>query len=141
SNVVLPVDAGNAVIPNLGWDATRSRLVDATTQAPLTVDKGTRTLRYASGAAFQSGAGNAAITLQAFSTASATAAGPAPFWGVPLDANGQPVANLMMRPDVAPAGAFIDAGGNALSIDGTLGNSNSGTGKPKGVNGSIYYKV
>src|SRR5262249_8746458 len=37
SNVVLPVDAGNAVIPNLGWDATRSRLVDATTQAPLTV--------------------------------------------------------------------------------------------------------
>ena len=53
----------------------------------------------------------------------------------------QPVPNLLMRPDAAPASAFVDFGGAALTIDGTLGSSTRGTGKPIGVNGSIYYTV
>lgn len=63
------------------------------------------------------------------------------FWGVPLDTDGQPVPNLLMRPDVAPGSAFVDFAGNALAVDGTLGLSGGGTGRPIAIGGSIYYKV
>ena len=32
-----------------------------------------------------------------------------------------PVANLLMKPDAAPASAFVDLSGTALTVDGTLG--------------------
>jgi hypothetical protein len=137
----LPVDSNNVPILNLGWDPTRRTLIDATTQAALSVDPATRTLRYPTGAVFQGGNGNAAVVLRDFSVAGPTVAAPAACWGVPLDRAGQPVANLLMRPDVAPGSAFVDFAGNGLTVDGTLGVSDSGTGKPRGIDGSIYYKV
>ncbi|MGZ3196538.1 MAG: hypothetical protein ACXU60_05505 [Croceibacterium sp.] len=141
ASVALPVDANNVVIPNLGWDPTRRTLIDTATQTALSVDTATRTLRYATGAAFQSGGRNAAIVLRDFSAAGLTVSGPTAFWGIPLDGTGQPVANLLMRPDVAPGSAFVDLAGNALAVDGSLGVSDTGTGKPRGIDGSIYYKV
>ena len=138
---VLPVDADGVVIPNVGWDPVRSILLDAATQAPLSVDTTTRTLRYATGQAFQHGGANAAIVLDGFSTHGATFASPAPVWGVPLDTDGQPIPNLLMRPDAPPANAFVDFAGNSLSVDGTLGLASSGTGKPKSVGGAIYYTL
>ena len=144
-SVVLPVNADDpdfAPIPNLAWDPARFVLIDTVTQNSLSVDTATRALRYSTGAAFQVGTENAVILLQGFSTASPTFSGTPPYWGTPLDIDGQPVANLLMRPDVSPASAFVDFAGNALTMDGTLGVSNGGTtGKPKGVGGSIYYKV
>ena len=138
---VLPVDPDGAVIPNIGWDPAKLSLIDATSGAALTVDTASMVLRYASGQAFQGAAGPATIVLDGFSVMSATDPAPAQQWGAPLDVDGQPVPNLLMRPDAAPASAFVDFGGAALTIDGTLGSSTSGTGKPIGVNGSIYYTV
>jgi hypothetical protein len=142
--VAVPVDADNNPIPNLGWDPVRLQLIDTTIQSAqntLSIDTATRTLRYATGAAFRSGSENAAIVLQGFSTVSPMFSGAPPYWGVPLDTDGQPVPNLLMRPDVAPGSAFVDFARNALTVDGTLGVSNGGSGKPKGAGGSIYYKV
>jgi hypothetical protein len=143
--VAVPVDADNNPIPNLGWDPARLQLIDTRIPSPqniLSVDIASRTLRYASGAAFQSGTQNAAIVLQGFSTVSPMFSGAPPYWGVPLDIDGQPVPNLLMRPDVAPAGAFVDFAANVLKVDGTLGVSNGGTGKPiASGSGSVYYKV
>ncbi len=141
ASVVVPVDAENTVIPKLGWDPARFTLIDTTTQTPLSVDTATLTLLYPTGAAFQHGTENAAIVLDGFSTVSATVTGTPAYWGVPLDTDGQPIPNLLMRPDVAPGGAFTDFSGRALTVDGTLGVPNGGTGKPKGLDGSIYYKV
>jgi hypothetical protein len=144
-SVVLPVDADDpsfGPIPNLAWDPARHVLIDTVTHNSLSVDTATRSLRYSTGAAFQNGTENAAVLLQGFSIAGATFPGTPPYWGVPLDTDGQPVANLVMRPDVAPGGAFVDFAGNVLGVDGSLGVSNGGaTGKPRGANGSIYYKV
>jgi hypothetical protein len=138
---VLPVDPDGAVIPNVGWDPAKLSLIDATSGAALTVDTASMVLRYASSQAFQGATGPATIVLDGFSIMSATDPAPAQQWGAPLDIDGQPVPNLLMRPDAAPASAFVDFGGAALTIDGTLGSSASGTGKPIGVNGSIYYTV
>jgi hypothetical protein len=144
-SVALPVNADDpnyGPIPNLAWDPTRWVLIDTVTRNSLSVDTATRTLRYATGAAFQNGTENAAILLQGFSTVSPTFSGTPPYWGTPLDNDGEPVSNLLMRPDIAPASGFVDFSGNALTVDGTLGVSNGGTrGKPKGASGSIYYKV
>src|SRR5262249_21722814 len=41
----------------------------------------------------------------------------------------------------APGSAFVDFAGNVLTVDGVLGQSNGGAGKPKGINGSVYYTV
>ena len=139
TSLVTPVDAENTVIPNLRWDPLRFVLMDATTNAPLSVDVVGRRLRYQNGSAFQNGTEDADIELQGFSIVSC--GGPASFWGVPLDKDGQPVANLLMRPDVPPCGAFVDFARNVLPIDGTLGTADKGSGRPKGVNGSVYYKV
>jgi hypothetical protein len=141
ANSVLPVDPDGAVIPNVGWDPAKLSLKDATSGAALTVDTASMVLRYTSGQAFQGATGPAAIVLDGFSTMSATDPAPAQQWGAPLDIDGQPVPNLLMRPDAAPASAFVDFGGAALTIDGTLGSSAGGTGKPVGMNGSIYYTV
>jgi hypothetical protein len=141
ANSVLPVDPDGAVIPNIGWDPAKLSLIDATSGAALTVDTAAMVLRYTSGQAFQGATGPATIVLDGFSIMSATDPAPAQQWGAPLDVDGQPVPNLLMRPDAAPASAFVDFGGAALTIDGTLGSSTSGTGKPIGVNGSIYYTV
>jgi hypothetical protein len=138
---VLPVDPDGAVIPNIGWDPAKLSLIDATSGAALTVDTASMVLRYASGQAFQGATGPATIVLDGFSIMSATDPAPAQQWGAPLDVDGQPVRNLLMRPDAAPASAFVDFGGTARTIDGTLGSSTSGTGKPVGVDGSIYYTV
>ena len=46
-----------------------------------------------------------------------------------------------MKPDVAPASSFVDLTGAALTVDGTLGEPNGGTGKPKGGDGTIYYMM
>jgi hypothetical protein len=143
--VALPVNANDpnfGPIPNLAWDPARYVLIDTVTQNSLSVDAATRTLQYSTGAAFQNGTENAVILLEGFSTLSPTFSGTPPYWGVPLDADGQPVAKLLMRPDVSPASAFLDFAGNALTVDGTLGVANGGTtGKPKGASGSIYYTV
>jgi hypothetical protein len=144
--VAVPVDADNNPIPNLGWDPIKLQLIDTTIPSPqniLSVDVAGRTLSYASsGAAFQNGTQNVAIVLQGFSTVSPMFSGTPPYWGVPLDIDGQPVPNLLMRPDVAPAAAFVDFAANVLKVDGTLGVSNGGTGKPiASGSGSIYYKV
>ena len=141
ASVVVPVDADNRVIPNLGWDPIQYTLIDTTTQTPLTVNTATLTLLYPTGAAFQNGAENAAIVLDGFSTLGATVSGTPAYWGVPLDTDGEPVPNLLMRPDVAPGTAFADFSGHVLAVDGTLGVSNGGSGKPIGVNGSIYCTV
>ncbi len=141
NSIVVPVDATFKAIPNVGWDPARYGLVDLTTQAPLSVDTASRTLRYSSGAVFQNGIDNATIELGGLSVASATVRGAPAFWGVPLDIDGQPVPNLLMRPDVGPGSAFVDFACNALAVDGTLAISNGGTGKPIGVGGSIYYTV
>jgi hypothetical protein len=144
-SVALPVNADDpnyGPVPHLAWDPTRRVLIDTVTQNSLSVDTATLTLRYSTGAAFQNGTENAAILLQGFSTVSPTFSGTPPYWGAPLDNDGEPVPNLLMRPDVAPASAFVDFAGNALTIDGTLGVSNGGTtGKPKSATGSIYYTV
>jgi hypothetical protein len=141
SSITVPVDADFKPIPNVGWDPVRNGLVDLTTQAALTVDTAGRVLRHSSGAIFQNGASNATIELGGLSIASATVSGTPAFWGVPLDTDGQPVANLLMRPNVAPGSAFVDFAGNALAVDGTLGLSGGGTGRPIGIGGSIYYTV
>jgi hypothetical protein len=141
ANSVLPVDPDGAVIPNIGWDAAKLSLIDATSGAALTVDTASMVLRYASGQAFLGATGPATIVLDGFSILSGTDPAPAHQWGAPLDVDGQPVPNLLMRPDAPPASAFVDFGGAALTVDGTLGSSTSGTGKPIGVNGSIYYTV
>jgi hypothetical protein len=141
NSITVPVDADFKPIPNVGWDPVRNGLIDLTTQATLTVDTASRVLRYSSGAAFQNGADNATIELGGLSIASATVSGTPAFWGVPLDTDGQPIPNLLMRPNVAPGGAFVDFAGNALAVDGSLGLSSGGTGKPIGIGGSIYYTV
>jgi hypothetical protein len=138
---VLPVDEDNAVIPNLSWDPTRFVLLDTASQSALSVDTATRTLIYATGQAFQNGTANATIVLDGFSTQSATVSAPAQVWGVPLDIDSQPIPNLLMRPDAPPASAFVDFAGNVLTVDGTLGTANGGTGRPKAIGGSIYYTV
>jgi hypothetical protein len=139
----LPVDPDGAVIPNIRWDPAKLSLTDATSGAGLVVDTAAKVLRYTTtGQAFQGASGTASIVLDGFSTQSATDPAPAPQWGIPLDVSGQPVPNLLMRPDTPPANAFLDFGANPLSIDGTLGSSTGGTGKPKATtNGAIYYTV
>lgn len=141
ANFVLPVDPDNNIIPNVGWDPARGELIDTVSGGPLSVNTATRTLQYTSGQAFQNGTENAAIVLDGYSITSATVSAPSPVWGVPLDTDGQPIPNLLMRPDAAPASAFVDFSGNVLRIDGTLGSSAGGTGKPVATNGSIYYTV
>jgi hypothetical protein len=147
-----PVDPTGAAVPNIGWQQPKDskgnvigpfQLVDtsATVFSPLSVDTATRTLRRASGAIFQAGGATAHIVLDDFSIVARTVAGPATFWGAPLDSSGQPVANLLMKPDADPAAAFVDLGGAALTIDGTLGKTTGGTGKPKAAGGTIYYRL
>jgi hypothetical protein len=141
NSIAVPVDGDFKPIPNVGWDPVRNGLVDLTTQASLTLDPANRVLRYPSQAVFQNGGENATVELGGLSIASATVSGTPAFWGVPLDTDGQPVANLLMRPDVAPGSAFVDFAGNALAVDGALGLSSGGTGRPIGIGGSIYYAV
>jgi hypothetical protein len=141
ADTALPVDPDGAVIPNVGWDPAKLSLIDATSGAGLVIDTAGKVLRYTTGQAFQGASGSAAIVMDGFSTQSATDPAPARQWGVPLDVSGQPVLNLLMRPDVPPASAFVDFGANHLSVDGTLGSSSGGTGKPKAANGAIYYTV
>jgi len=147
-----PVDSTGTAIPNTGWAQPKDskgnvigpfQLVDTSsaTFAPLSVDTVTRTLRRSDGAIFQAGGANATIVLDYFSIVGKTVSGAATFWGAPLDATGQPVANLLMKPDADPANAFVDLAGNALTVDGTLGSPNGGTGKPKASDGTIYYKL
>jgi len=138
---VLPVDPDNVVIPNVGWDPASFDLIDTVSGNTLSVNTATRTLQYTTGQAFQNGSENATIVLDGYSILSATVAAPSPVWGVPLDIDGQPVPNLLMRPDASPASAFVDFSGNVLTIDGTLGSSSGGTGKPVAANGGIYYTV
>ena len=138
---VLPVDPDNVVIPNVGWDPARFVLIDTVSGNPLSVNTATGTLQYTTGQAFQNGSENATIVLDGYSILAPTVAAPSAVWGVPLDTDGQPVPNLLMRPDAPPAGAFVDFSGNVLNIDGTLGSSSGGTGKPVAANGSIYYTV
>jgi hypothetical protein len=141
ADTALPVDPDGAVIPNVGWDPAKLSLIDATSRAVLVVDTAGKVLRYTTGQAFQGASGSASIVVDGFSTQSATDPAPARQWGVPLDVGGQPVPNLVMRPDAPPASAFVDFGANILSVDGTLGSSSGGTGKPKATNGAIYYTV
>jgi hypothetical protein len=147
-----PVDPTGAAIGNVGWkQPTDSKgnaigplqLVDTSASAfsPLAVDPATSTLRRPNGAAFQVGSGNAAIVIDSFSVAAKTISGTATFWGAPLDASGQPVSNLLMKPDAAPNSAFVDLSGTALAVDGTLGDTTTGTGKPKASDGTIYHKL
>jgi hypothetical protein len=147
-----PVDASGAAIANVGWQQPKDskgnvigpfQLADTsgTSFSPLSVDTTTRTLRRSNGAVFQAGGGPATIVLDDFSIVAATVATPATFWGAPLDATGQPVPNLLMKPDAAPGSAFVDLTGAALTIDGTLGSTVGGSGKPKGTDGTIYYKM
>jgi hypothetical protein len=147
-----PVDSSQAVIPNLAWaqpkDASGNavglvQLVDSTNGAdiPLALDVATSTLRYPNGSIFQANNKPAHVVIDHFSVAAATVAANAPFWGAPLDSTGQPIANLFMKPDVAPASAFVDLKDAALTVDGTLGISGGGTGKPKATDGSIFYKM
>ncbi|HWE37631.1 MAG TPA: hypothetical protein VG406_13770 [Isosphaeraceae bacterium] len=147
-----PVDPTGAVIANVGWkQPTDSKnnvigpftLVDtaATSFEPLSVDPATSTLRRSNGAAFQVGTANAVIVIDAFSVVARTVSGAATFWGAPLDSAGQPVPNLLMKPDAAPSAAFVDLGGNALTVDGVLASSAGGTGKPKAADGTIYHKM
>jgi hypothetical protein len=141
ADTALPVDPDGAVIPNVGWDPAKLSLIDATSRAGLVVDTTGKVLRYTTGQAFQGASGSAAIVVDGFSTQSATDPAPAQQWGVPLDVSGQPVPNLLMRPDAPPASAFVDFDANLLTVDGTLGSSSGGTGKPKAANGAIYYTV
>jgi hypothetical protein len=147
-----PIDPSGASIANTGWQQPKNskgnvigpfQLVDASGAvfSPLTVDTATRTLRHASGAVFQAGGANAHIVLDDFSIVAPTVVGAATFWGAPLDSSGQPVANLLMKPDADPAVAFVDLNGAALTIDGTLGKTTGGTGKPKAADGTIYYRM
>ncbi len=147
-----PLDPTGAAIANTGWQQPKDskgniigpfQLVDTSASefSPLSVDTSTRTLRRASGAIFQVGGTNATIVPDAFSIVAATMTGPATFWGAPLDTSGQPVANLLMKPDASPATAFVDLTNTALTIDGTLGRTTTGTGKPKAADGTIYYRL
>jgi hypothetical protein len=147
-----PLDPTGAAIAHTGWQQPKDskgniigpfQLVDtsAATFSPLSVDTATRTLRRATGAIFQAGGANAQIVLDGFSIAARTVAGTATFWGAPLDNTGQPVANLLMKPDAAPAAGFVDLNNAALTIDGTLGSTIGGTGKPKAADGTIYYRL
>jgi len=147
-----PLDATGAAIANTGWQQPKDskgnvigpfQLVDtaAATFSPLSVDTATRTLRRASGAVFQAGGAPAQIVLDYFSIVARTVAAPATFFGAPLDSSGQPVANLFMKPDADPAAAFVDHSAKALTIDGTLGKTTSGTGKPEAADGTIYYRL
>jgi hypothetical protein len=147
-----PVDPTGAAIGNVGWAQPKDsngnvigpyQFVDtsSSTFEPLSVDTVTRTLRRRSGAAFQVGGANATIAIDYFSILSQTVSGTSAYWGAPLDTAGQPIANLLMKPDTAPASSFVDLAGNALTVDGTLGSSNGGTGKPKASDNTIYYKV
>lgn len=119
------------------------QLVDAAaaTFAPLRVDAATATLRRSTGAVFQAGGADATVVLDDFSIAGKTVSGTATYWGAPLDVSGQPVSNLLMKPDADPQDAFVDLTGTALSVDGTLGEPNGGTGKPKAADGTVYYRV
>jgi hypothetical protein len=141
NSITVPVDSDSKVIPNVGWDPVRNSLIDLTTQAALTIDTANQVLRYPTQAIFQNGGKNATIELGGFSIASATVSGTPAFWGVPLDTDGQPIPNLLMRPDGAPGSAFLDFAGNILAVDGTLGLSSGGTGRPIGIGGTIYYTV
>jgi hypothetical protein len=147
-----PVDRSGNPIANVGWKQPTdskghaigpSQLVDssATDFQPLYVDTSTGTLRRANGSAFQVGGANAAVVLDAFSIVNKSVAGTATFWGSPLDLSGQPVPNLLMKPDALPASAFVDLSGAALTVDGTLGNPATGSGKPKAADGTIYYTM
>jgi hypothetical protein len=141
AKVVIPVDANNNDIPGLAWDPDRFTLYDTKNNAALSVDPNSLTLRYPGGGTFPANDKSAAIVVDLFSTVGKTATSTSKYWGVPLDVDGQPIANLLMRPDVAPAGAFTDFNATPLSVDGTLGVPGVGTGRPKGADGSIYYKV
>jgi len=149
-----PLDPTGNAIANTSWAQPKDshnnvigpyQLVDTSVQPPnfepLSVDVATRTLRRRNGAIFQAGDTNATIVIDYFSIASKTVTGAAQYWGVPLDTSGQPVSNLLMKPDADPATSFVDLSGTALTIDGTLGVPNGGTGKPKGADGTVYYRV
>ena len=147
-----PLDLTGAPIANIGWAQPKDskgnvigpfQLVDtsAASFSPLSVDTAARTLRRANGAAFQSGGTRVTIVLDAFSIVAHTVTGVATFWGAPLDNTGQPVPNLLMRPDTAPATGFVDLSATALTIDGTLGSASGGTGKPKAADGTIYNRM
>jgi hypothetical protein len=148
----VPLDPTGTAIANVGWAQPKDshhnitgpyQLVDtsAATFEPLSVDTATRTLRRGNGAIFEVGGANVTIMIDYFSVVSKTVTGAAQYWGVPLDTNGQPVSNLLMKPDADPASSFLDLSGTALTIDGTLGVPNGGTGKPKGADGTVYYRV
>jgi hypothetical protein len=147
-----PLDLNSQPIANVAWQQPKDskgnvigpfQLGDSSAAvfSPLLVDAATRTLRTSNGAIFQSGGANAHIILDSFSIADKTVTGAATFWGAPLDISGQPVPNLFMKPDSTPSSAFVDLAGSALTIDGTLGHTNGGTGKPKAADGSIYYRM
>jgi hypothetical protein len=147
-----PLDPSGSPIANVAWQQPKDskgnvigpfQLADssAASFSPLSVDTTAHKLVRANGAAFQSGGADAVIVLDSFSIVSPTVSGAATFWGAPLDNTGQPVSNLLMKPDAAPASAFVDLSGTALTIDGTLGKPNGGSGKPKGADGTIYYKL
>ena len=108
-----PVDPTGAVIPNVAWaqpkDASGNtvglvQLVDSTNNAdtPLALDVATATLRYPSGSIFQANKKPATVVIDEFSVAAPTVAAAATYWGAPLDATGQPIANLFMKPDAPP---------------------------------------
>jgi hypothetical protein len=147
-----PLDPTGSPIANVAWQQPKDskgkvigpfQLADssASTFTPLLVDTTARKLRRTNGAAFQVGGKDATIVLDSFSIVDKTVSGAATFWGASLDNTGQPVSNLLMKPDAAPASAFVDLSGAALTIDGTLGHPNGGTGKPVGTDGSVYYKM
>jgi hypothetical protein len=46
-----------------------------------------------------------------------------------------------MKPDADPASAFVDLNNTAVTIDGTLGKTTGGTGKPEAADGTIYYRL
>jgi len=108
--------------------------------SPLSVDTATRTLRRASGAIFQTGGANAQIVLDDFSIVAPTVAGPAAFWGAPLDfgATGGQLAD--------EAGLRSRCGLRRSQRYGAHDRRNArqddrGTGKPKVADGTIYYRL
>jgi len=108
-----PLGPDGNPIANVAWQQPKDskgnatgplQLADssATTFSPLTVDLATRTLRRSNNAVFQAGSGPAQVVIDYFSIADKTVSGTATFWGAALDISGQPVANLLMKPDAAP---------------------------------------
>jgi len=137
-----PLDPTGTAIANVAWQQPKDskgnvigpfQLADssAATFAPLLVDTLTMTLRRSNGSVFQAGGKPAQIVLDAFSIADKTVTGAATFWGAPLDNTGQPVPNLLMKPDAAPASAFVDLTGAASPLTGPWGTRTAAPVNPK----------